>query len=600
MNTILENTADVTSVLDMESILNENAEAVWAWVSEQRYAALVAANRGDLLVRVGERFTFGEIEAACKGYRRYAGGRGQEEQHPVGRLCRALVVKWLKGWSYRQTCAEVATNDLVRWFVGYPLHGTALCYVTLQRFEAWVNEHHPRLFFNTLLRQIDEDFAPTAPQPQVGDTFALQANVAEQSRTHLLRSACQRLVKAWNQLCPATPLPGLTPALRQALWGSEGERPEYALDKAARDTRECQTALAAYTLLELAQAAQAQLPPGHSLLYAVYLRWLGLLHKLLGDEFVCQRSEGGDPLSVRHATEKERGSFVLGSSVDPDATFRKHGERVDLGYNIHLTASATTGLVREIFATTGATPDAAGVPLLIAHQHEQGFALPPKLIYDRAAGSPKTIHLVDRASEGQTQLVAALIDHSKHKGRFGPLDFTLNDDGSLTCPNGQTTAKAYRAGGGDGWNYRFSAQQCHACPLWDGCRGPHPERLPTPTPAGDSAPPKQKRRHPKPTSYRQVFISNYRTQQRQAILYTQSQAFKADMKLRPAIERIIAALVRYNGARRARSVGLTNADVQVRMAALAYNLKRWHVLTMEQEKAQRVRKAHNPPEDDSG
>jgi hypothetical protein len=43
-------------------------------------------------------------------------------------------------------------------------------------------------------------------------------------------------------------------------------------------------------------------------------------------------------------------------------------------------------------------------------------------------------------------------------------------------------------------------------------------------------------------------------------------------------EGIIAALVRYNHAHRARSVGLTNA--QVRMAALAFNLKRWHVLTL--------------------
>ncbi len=105
----------------------------------------------------------------------------------------------------------------------------------------------------------------------------------------------------------------------------------------------------------------------------------------------------------------------------------------------------------------------------------------------------------------------------------------------------------------------------------------------------------KKRRGPKPDSHRQVFISRYRSQQRQAILYTQTAAFKTDMKLRPAIERTIAAGVpsgpRYNGARRAKSIGLAKADFQVRMAALAFNLKRWLALTLAKEKAQRHRSA---------
>jgi hypothetical protein len=253
--------------------------------------------------------------------------------------------------------------------------------------------------------------------------------------------------------------------------------------------------------------------------------------------------------------------------------------------------------VCEIFATTGAVPDAAGVAALIAHQAEQGFSLPPKLIYDKAAGSPKTFHAVDMASQGQTQLVAALIDHSKHKGRFGPLDFTLNEDGSLTCPAGKTTTTVYRSNAADGWTYRFSAGQCQGCPLWDACRGPRTETASTEETATQPSALNSKRKGPKADSHRQVFISSYRSAQRQAILYTQSDAFKADMKQRPAIERIIAALVRYNGARRAHSTGLAKADFQVRMAAVAFNLKRWLVLTLAQEKAQRY---HPPPEEEDG
>jgi len=65
------------------------------------------------------------------------------------------------------------------------------------------------------------------------------------------------------------------------------------------------------------------------------------------------------------------------------------------------------------------------------------------------------------------------------------------------------------------------------------------------------------------------------------------------MKFRSTIERIIAGLVRYNGARHANGYGVRNADFQVRMAALAFNLKRWAVLSKAKEKR------HRPAEPDS-
>lgn len=57
------------------------------------------------------------------------------------------------------------------------------------------------------------------------------------------------------------------------------------------------------------------------------------------------------------------------------------------------------------------------------------------------------------------------------------------------------------------------------------------------------------------------------------------------------IERIIARVTRYSDARHARGYGLKNADDQVKMAAMAYNLKRWHKIMRERKKAQR----YQPP-----
>ena len=58
-------------------------------------------------------------------------------------------------------------------------------------------------------------------------------------------------------------------------------------------------------------------------------------------------------------------------------------------------------------------------------------------------------------------------------------------------------------------------------------------------------------------------------------MYSKTDEFKEDMKLRPDIERTISILVRHNGARRARFRGLIKVDFQLKMCGMAFNVKRW-------------------------
>ena len=57
------------------------------------------------------------------------------------------------------------------------------------------------------------------------------------------------------------------------------------------------------------------------------------------------------------------------------------------------------------------------------------------------------------------------------------------------------------------------------------------------------------------------------------------------------LERIIAALVRYNGVRQAEGYGLECVDYQAKMAAIAYNLKRWAAMQRVEERAQKVKRS---------
>ncbi|GIV76866.1 MAG: hypothetical protein KatS3mg050_2183 [Litorilinea sp.] len=567
-----KSTEELSELMEKIEATPELEAAFWALVSQKHYAMVLAqAGKSHEIGMLNERFDWAEVEKQGQAYRRYAGKRGVAETHTVRQLCRGLVLRHYYHWSYRTTAQKVREESLYRWFVGYDLHERTFSAVTLERFEVWLKEHHPHLLFVVSLKQIDEDFPEEKRAPQIGDTFAMRSRAHEQSRTQLLRTLALRILTQLEINAPELRQSVAGMLSREELFGASSEQPEWRQAKEARDKLEERTARAAHHLLRGVRQELASLPHKQDVVMQALERWLGYLDKVLNDEFILTLNEEGVCTQATLRTKHEKGAYVIGSAIDPEATFRRHGERCDLGYNISV--HATKRFIRAVDGKTGATPDSQLVAPALAEQLKQLGTVPPKLIYDRAAGSPKIFAEVDKASAGKTQLVARLIDHAKGNAYFGPQDCTLDAEGFLTCPAGRKSSRAYRAGSGDGWHYRFLASDCADCPLLARCR----------------------RNQEKPKGNRNFFISDYAYHQRQALAYLKTEAFTQDMRLRPAIERIIACLVRYHGARRATSYGVDNAVYQARMSAMAFNLKTWVTLTRERRKPKRA-----GPRDDSG
>ena len=330
MKSILELPADVISQFTAVP------EEFWGRVSNYLYGQILESTHDHLLVRVIQRFDFAALVKGCQAYRLYAGQRGQAADYSVEQLCRTLVLRHLHHWSFRVTCAELKSNLLLRWFVGFLVNEQTLSYVTLQRFEEWMLHHQPRLLFDEILGQIDQDFPEDAAQPQVGDTFALLARSAPQSRTQLLRNAGRKVIFYLDQVASPTCAGVLLTSLPDALFGPPTAPHEYWLNKDERDTLELHTAQAADGLLQQVQAHLAQGDDLRTLEAIALRRWLGILRKLLTDEFVIVREANGAASGVRHCSKEERGSFVLGSTVDTEATFRNHGKKSELGYNVQV------------------------------------------------------------------------------------------------------------------------------------------------------------------------------------------------------------------------------------------------------------------------
>jgi len=582
----------------IQSLVKPYLQPLLYWLSEQIYTQLFKREINHLLLRLKGQLDFQSLEQACAAFH-HASGPGAPPTHSVPQLVRALLVKYLCDWSLRELEFQLRFNLVVKWFVGYAIFEPGPDHTTLERFEQWVCLHQPRLFFDTVLRQIDADFPDRRTRPQIGDTFALRANAAKESLLTLLRHSGRRLLTEFEKVAPAR-VKAVKQQLNQpALFGAPDEVAEAFLPEAQRQALLQTVVLHARHCGQLIRTQLDLAPPLNTADRAPVVYWLDHLDKIIADEVSLTfepeaaspevsplidlvdsqnvlRLEIIDPeisplpsaapLQVTELAPDDKGTYRLGSATDPDATYRVHSEtqkKTDFGYNVQV---ATDGdFICEIQAATGAQPDLVSLPaVLTAQQAAHGF-YPGKLIYDRAAGAGKTRALVEKATNGQTQLVAHLPPYEKRTDRFGPEDFTLSaDDTRLTCPNGKISAVAYRSGEGDGRTFRFFPWQCQDCPLWVKCRGEK---------SG-------------PGAKRQVFISDYRSHVEAARAYNQTEDFKAEMKLRPEVERIIAGLVRYNGARDADRRGLPNADFQMKMAATAFNVKTW--LRLLAEGAQQV------------
>ena len=540
------------------------------YFSDLFYAHTLVNNPNHLLVKLEHTLDFSEMEKACAPFH-HSNGAGRPERYPAGMLVRALLVGCLYDLSLRELEQRLYADLIVRWFVGLRMLDDTPDHTTLERFYQWVANNQPQVFFTTGLKQMEAYFPQERERLQIGDTYALRANAADEGLVRRLRHLSEKLFVALLKALPQQAENGLRGFSWEQLFGAYPEKMSFFLDKGQRLQRLHTTACAAQ---ELHQRVTELLSGCPSQDHRVVRSWLGYLGKVLADEFAFETDEAGG-VGVRELTKKEKGEFRLISASDPEATLRMHdvnGEDLTLGYNVQV-AATVSGMITEICAYTGAEPDQSGVVHLVSAQIESQGVCPKKLVYDKAAGSGKTRGEMQQATHGQCTIVARLPEYELRSERFGPYEFTLSEDRStLTCPNGVVSSIAYPAPPqAAGRTFRFFSHQCwhgeppdrtpssleqalpRRCPLWEQCRDP-----------------KQGSR-----SMRQVFISDHRELVLETRLYNQTPEFQQEIKLRPRIERVIFELTHYNGARRCRRVGLAYADFQAKLCATAYNLKLW-------------------------
>jgi len=525
-------------------LLGTFLQPILAWLETLLLRSVLARCAQHPLLQIAQIYDPAAVIAACATYRHPQGTKGAPPTFSIEQLVRAEIVRaWADSCSDTELEWLLASNLLVRHFVGLALLAPAPDHSTLSRFHAFLTLHAPDALFCDVLAFLDRhDPEDAATTPQVVDTFALASPAAPAlSVAGLLCHLTRRLALAWMREAPAALQHALPPLDLSGLARTDAPR-----TKEQAQQRLVQAGSVASWVADGLRQHVAALPDPFRATVAAQVQ---AIQKIIADETTIDATG-----VVQERAADAKGTYRIASAVDLEATFRKHdGDVAVLGSNAVI--STTTTRIRAAVILTGSTPDSQAPSAVLRQLQAWAHPLPRVLIMDQAGGMGKTRADVDAISQGQTMMVARVPPTSAaESGRLSASAFVLSRDGqTLRCPNGQESTRQYPHSTTDGVRFTFRSEQCRGCRFWNTCRGVES----------------------KPNVVRFVYVTAYHAYVRAAAQFNQTDRGKALLKSRWQVEPTIAWLVRYQGCRVARRIGLAAARCQLLMACAVRNLLLW-------------------------
>jgi IS5 family transposase len=401
------------------------------------------------------------------------------------------------------------------------------------------SEKHKEAFFKLLELLVDEGLVKEKEKQRVDSTHII-ANVAVPAATELIRQGVRQCLIEMKRKDHAVFLQArqtLTELVHQYLSGKMAKKQMEQIDETKRRQRLTAVVKDARELL-------AFLDKRDNLHPAVEYRRT-ILQRLLYENVMPDENGG-------YREQKESHPDRVISAVDPEA---RHGAKSATkkfnGYKVHFTESTENKIITNLKVTPGNVNDAEPLVDMVKETKEEAGLNPEKMLADGIYGTGENRRALRKEN---CQLVAPphpkAIAEDLANGKFihNPQEETV------TCPAGITTAhKTYNAES-ESWIYRFPKEACNNCSLKQDCT--------------------------KNKNGRTISVNKYYQEQMEALEYSRSEEYKAEIRQRCPIEGKGNEMVRHHGLRRARYWGTKKVGLQAFLTALAVNLKRWVNITL--------------------
>ncbi len=498
-------------------MLPEFSAPLWSEADRLVFEHLVPENH--YLRLADARIDFASIAQSLTCY--YSPDQGRPAIVPV-RMVKFEFLQYHDNLSDRQVIERAGTDVAYRQFLELPMNeklpdSSSLCY-----FRGRLGVAGHRRMFDALVTQARQQ-GLVKDRLRIKDATHVIANVAIPTTLTLVARTRDKLLQAAE------------PFDQQRVRG-EQLRAE-ALRKSTESVADEARLVARVThLREVLAWVDELLPPDDA---AQHCQWQDLqairrlAHKILADQ---DHPQAGDRTR---------------SDVDSEARRGKHGQWYD-GYLLDVMIDAESELITAVDVLPANGAEAANAAeLVIQEQAAHGNEIESLSIDSIAFQGPVLRQLESPDGLGLDLYVPPIPEAPTTQ--FAPSDFSEDQPaGTLTCPAGQTTSQRTRNAHDTGWKYRFVGRICRACPLLARCM------------------------HTVPTSVggRTVIKNDYEVEYTRMRAKAQTPQYAAIRREHPKIERKLADLVRWHGARRTRYRGLAKVKCGALLSALAANVKR--------------------------
>lgn len=473
----------------------------------------------------GRMATYGEKLVREEWFEELYSHRGRPSIPPA-LLSKVLLLMFYENISDRQA-EERARFDL-RWKVALGLgideagfDATALC-----RFRArLVLKQQERLFFEKTVAAAREYGLISAEVAEVIDSTPVLGAGAVQDTYNLLRSAIRKMLKVTHR----------RPETRQRLAEMLG-RHDY--DQTGKpeidwDDPEAQRKL----LNELVQDARTVLKETEALELDAAEKAARDLLAAVTEQDIEEQPDG--TVVLKDGVARDR---VI-STTDPEM---RHGHKSSKGrfdgHKAHIMEDPEAEIITAVAVTAANVPDAEPLAEMLDQQKEAGITI-TQVTGDTAYGSGDTrAEMVERG----IKLVAPV--PPEVRGEFFPKSAFAIDLQAQTCrcPAGHTVKMTGRRKKGKAGSFHFG-EFCQGCPFRSQCT--------------------------KSKQGRSVTVHRHEALLQQGRAEQKTDAFKAEYRRRPIVERKIAELV-HHGMRQARYIGKPKVLLQLAWTAGLVNLKR--------------------------
>ena len=268
-----------------------------------------------------------------------------------------------------------------------------------------------------------------------------------------------------------------------------------------------------------------------------------LLADLVLQDIEEEPDDGGGP-QIRQGTARDR----IVSATDPEMRHgrKSRSKRFD-GYKASVAVDTKAGVVVSTDVLPGNAHDAEGVGDLVKQGSEAAGREVERVLADTAYGTTGAREEIAEATNG-AEVVVKVPPAPRRKGaEFTADDFDVDlDAGVATCPAGKKSVRHQPAKGTTPHRFRFSRNDCTACPMRSRCT----------TSKADA---------------RSLTISEGHEDLRRLRRRQRTKRFKETYRRRSRVEHRIARLVQL-GIRQARYLGRSKVAFQVCIAAAVANL----------------------------